>query len=107
MLVQQFEKKATGVSYLKKKENAILLQWDFSSFTSQWINLKQLEWERKSLSERVVSKGRTEEVELGREPLEAFFVSMLVLTIFQYMGMNLDVCTSPVKTVCFKSFPGF
>lgn len=43
----------------------------------------------------------------GREPLEAFFVSMLVLNIFQYMGMNLDVCTSPVKTVCFKSFPGF
>lgn len=53
-------------------------------------------------------KGVQEEVELGREPLEAFFfVSMLVLNIFQYMGMNLDVCTSPVKTVCFKSFPGF
>lgn len=52
-------------------------------------------------------KGVWEEVVLGREPLEAFFVSMLVLNIFQCMGMNLDVCTYPVQTVCFKSFPGF
>lgn len=64
--------------------------------------------DKRRVYQRVLSlKGVWEEVGLGREPLEAFFVSMLVLNIFQYMGMNLDVCTYPVKTFCFKSFPGF
>lgn len=35
--------------------------------------------------------GVRETAGLGEEPLEAFSVSMLVLNIFQYMGMNLDV----------------